>query len=93
MSIVAMDYPLTVNAVPEQPCGKLHLMASSRTGHTQILDQPETESAPWLHPAAKRLLPPLILCFAKLFDLFGLSGAGDGDRTRDVQLGKLAFYR
>jgi len=21
------------------------------------------------------------------------SGAGDGDRTRDVQLGKLAFYR
>jgi hypothetical protein len=25
---------------------------------------------------------------------FGLkSGAGDGDRTRDIQLGKLAFYR
>jgi hypothetical protein len=23
----------------------------------------------------------------------GLAGAGDGDRTRDVQLGKLAFYR
>jgi hypothetical protein len=22
-----------------------------------------------------------------------LDGAGDGDRTRDVQLGKLAFYR
>ena len=21
------------------------------------------------------------------------SGAGDGDRTRDIQLGKLAFYR
>jgi hypothetical protein len=21
------------------------------------------------------------------------NGAGDGDRTRDVQLGKLAFYR
>jgi hypothetical protein len=24
---------------------------------------------------------------------FGDIGAGDGDRTRDVQLGKLAFYR
>jgi hypothetical protein len=24
---------------------------------------------------------------------FGDVGAGDGDRTRDVQLGKLAFYR
>ncbi len=23
----------------------------------------------------------------------GEDGAGDGDRTRDVQLGKLAFYR
>ena len=22
-----------------------------------------------------------------------ISGAGDGDRTRDIQLGKLAFYR
>jgi hypothetical protein len=30
---------------------------------------------------------------AKLCDLFYLAGAGDGDRTRDVQLGKLAFYR
>jgi hypothetical protein len=29
----------------------------------------------------------------KLFGLFDLVGAGDGDRTRDVQLGKLAFYR
>ena len=26
-------------------------------------------------------------------DSNGLAGAGDGDRTRDVQLGKLAFYR
>ena len=26
-------------------------------------------------------------------DFSDLSGAGDGDRTRDVQLGKLAFYR
>ena len=24
---------------------------------------------------------------------YGKDGAGDGDRTRDVQLGKLAFYR
>ena len=23
----------------------------------------------------------------------GKTGAGDGDRTRDIQLGKLAFYR
>jgi hypothetical protein len=30
---------------------------------------------------------------AKFFGLFALTGAGDGDRTRDVQLGKLAFYR
>ncbi len=30
---------------------------------------------------------------AKLLWDFALSGAGDGDRTRDVQLGKLAFYR
>jgi hypothetical protein len=22
-----------------------------------------------------------------------INGAGDGDRTRDIQLGKLAFYR
>jgi hypothetical protein len=22
-----------------------------------------------------------------------MNGAGDGDRTRDIQLGKLAFYR
>jgi hypothetical protein len=22
-----------------------------------------------------------------------IAGAGDGDRTRDIQLGKLAFYR
>jgi hypothetical protein len=36
----------------------------------------------------------------RLNDLNGLNvagihknGAGDGDRTRDVQLGKLAFYR
>jgi hypothetical protein len=36
---------------------------------------------------------PLFFCSAKLYDYFGLSGAGDGDRTRDVQLGKLAFYR
>jgi hypothetical protein len=26
-------------------------------------------------------------------DFNDLAGAGDGDRTRDVQLGKLAFYR
>ena len=24
---------------------------------------------------------------------FWIDGAGDGDRTRDIQLGKLAFYR
>ena len=29
-----------------------------------------------------------------LLDVSGLgSGAGDGDRTRDIELGKLAFYR
>jgi hypothetical protein len=27
------------------------------------------------------------------YDLWGKFGAGDEDRTRDVQLGKLAFYR
>jgi hypothetical protein len=24
---------------------------------------------------------------------YWIDGAGDGDRTRDIQLGKLAFYR
>jgi hypothetical protein len=38
-------------------------------------------------PATQRL--PLFLRFAKLLDLFVLAGAGDGDRTRDVQLGNM----
>ncbi len=32
---------------------------------------------------------PIFPRSAKLLDLFYLTGAGDGDRTRDVQLGKL----
>jgi hypothetical protein len=31
--------------------------------------------------------------FCKLLNSRENLGAGDGDRTRDVQLGKLAFYR
>jgi hypothetical protein len=33
------------------------------------------------------------LRFAKLTFEIEKNGAGDGDRTRDIQLGKLAFYR
>jgi hypothetical protein len=29
----------------------------------------------------------------QLLEVIEKAGAGDGDRTRDVQLGKLAFYR
>jgi hypothetical protein len=28
-----------------------------------------------------------------LFTPFSISGAGDGDRTRDIRLGKPTFYR
>jgi hypothetical protein len=31
--------------------------------------------------------------FQPIFAAKSKDGAGDGDRTRDVQLGKLAFYR
>jgi hypothetical protein len=31
--------------------------------------------------------------FEEIFQVIEKDGAGDGDRTRDVQLGKLAFYR
>jgi hypothetical protein len=34
-----------------------------------------------------------ILDVCKILNFDGNFGAGDGDRTRDVQLGKLAFYR
>ena len=48
------------------------------------------------NPGATRLLNASefpFACSAKLLWDLLLCGAGDGDRTRDVQLGKLAFYR
>ncbi len=47
------------------------------------------------HPDATGLaeLPfPLLPRSAKLFDLFDLAGAGDRDRTGNVQLGKLTQH-
>jgi hypothetical protein len=35
---------------------------------------------------------PVNLCGAKCPDLFEKAGAGGGNRTRDIQLGKLSFY-
>jgi hypothetical protein len=32
------------------------------------------------------------VCAAKVQDYQGLNGAGDRDRTDDIQLGKLTFY-
>ena len=32
------------------------------------------------------------MCDAKCLDLLGKAGAGGGNRTRDIQLGKLSFY-
>ena len=46
------------------------------------LDRASYESAAGMANDARR---------AKVKDL--KDGAGDGDRTRDIQLGKLAFYR
>ncbi len=48
------------------------------------------------NPGATNLLKNLhfvLSCSAKLLLDLAFGGAGDGDRTRDVQLGKLAFYR
>ena len=48
------------------------------------------------NPGATSLLEnsfSLLPCSAELVWDLAFCGAGDGDRTRDVQLGKLAFYR
>ena len=60
----------------------------SRTWRTERLCQLKTMNFPWLDIKLLRLI-----CHGIEETLqIELVGAGDGVRTRDVQLGKLAFY-
>ena len=46
-----------------------------------------------IKPVAKGLGISGPVNFHEMLDPLKVYGAGDGDRTRDIQLGKLAFYR
>ena len=57
---------------------------------TRNLDQPD--SAPYVHPASKEWGKPTEEEICKSKEIKEKAGAGNGIRTRDFDLGKVALY-
>ena len=80
-------------ATPYDPNGIGHRAGRTSVEHSSGLSRDFLSRSVRFAPEISRSVPCAQLAGdAKGFDLFEKPGAGDRDRTDDIQLGKLSFY-